>query len=161
MQGLGRNRRSFYILYGESLNLEINPEKKANRCAPDFVNTQTGQLADLKQQATPFFKAGKYGIDPTYAVVFNKKDKIRYRDKYPNIVICYWVNWIAVRYKLGDNKIIAKPLYGVWVADFPEFEKYLANCPIHYYRQRVNDNKGNAKESYICDIRDIVFKKIK
>lgn len=153
---------AFIRLFGKSLNLEINPEKKDNPYVPDLINIQTGQLADLKQQATPFFQAGQlYEIDPTYAVVFNEKDKIRYQKNYPNIIIYYWVNWLAVRFKMGNDEIIAKPLKGIWTTDFPKFEKYLTNCPIHYYRQRINDTQGNARGSYVCDIRNQVFKKVK
>jgi len=152
---------AFVRLYGEQLNLAINPAKEHDPYAPDLINTVTGKLGDLKFQATPFFRAQKlFGIDPTYAVVFNEKDKLRYQEKYPEITIYYWVNWIAVRYKTDWNEIKAQPLNGVWKSGFPEFNNYLAARPLHSYQQRVDDTKGNAKGSFVCDIRDEVFEKL-
>ncbi|WP_160139994.1 hypothetical protein [Chryseobacterium sp. c4a] len=152
---------AFVRLYGDTLNLAMNPEKKVNPYAPDLINTTTGQLGDLKFQATPFFKAkNKYKTDPTYAVVFNEKDKLRYETKYPDLIIYYWINWIAITFKMGATEIIAQPLHGVWKTDFKRFQTYLLQCPIHYYQQRVDDTKGNAKRSYVCDIRNEVFERL-
>lgn len=152
---------AFVRLYGNELNLAINPAKATDPYAPDLINTQTGQLADLKLQSTPFFKAQKlYGIDPTYAVVFNEKDKLRYQEKYPGITIYYWVDWKAVKFKMGANEMVVQPLYGVWKTEFKKFNSYLATCNLHYYQQRVDDTKGNAKGSYVCDIRNETFEKL-
>ena len=151
----------FVRLYGAQLNLAINPAKATDPYAPDLINTATGKLADLKMQSTPFFKAQKlYGVDGTYAVVFNEKDKLRYQEKYPDIIIYYWVNWIAVKFKMGSTETTVQPMHGVWSTALQKFLKYLETCPIHYYQQRVNDNKRNAKGSYVCDIRNEVFEKL-
>lgn len=152
---------AFVRLYGTQLHLAINPAKEHDPYAPDLIDTVTGKLADLKLQATPFFRAQKlFGIDPTYAVVFNEKDKLRYQDKYPEITIYYWVNWVAVKYKTDLNEITVQPLQGVWRSEFPKFKQYLSTSPLHYYQQRVDDTKGNAKGSYVCDIRNEVFEKL-
>ena len=61
----------------------INPEKSSNRYAPDLV--VSGLIADLKCQQTPFFKARDlYGLDPQFAVTFNRKDYLRYKEQYHN-----------------------------------------------------------------------------
>lgn len=82
---------AFVNRYGTTLDLKINPEKTINPYAPDLLVSCTN-LADLKTQNTPFFKAETlYGIDPSYAVVFNRKDAVRYYRKYPSIKIYFWV----------------------------------------------------------------------
>src|SRR5690554_6339102 len=152
---------AFIRLYGEKLGLIINPEKKENPYAPDLYNTQTNKLGDLKLQSTPFFKAQSlYNINPTYAVVFNLKDKIRYEKNYPEIDIYYWINWIALRFQMGSNDISVEPLNGVWQVEFQKFNNYLNNMSLHTYQQRITDTKGNAKSSFVCDIRDKIFKKV-
>ncbi|SHK69075.1 hypothetical protein [Epilithonimonas mollis] len=152
---------AFVRLYGEQLNLAINPAKGYDPFAPDLINTLTGRLGDLKHQATPFFKARKlFGIDPTYAVVFNEKDKLRYEEKYPEITIYYWVNWLAVKYRTEWSEITVRPLQGVWKSEFRDFNKYLSTRLLHYYQQRTDDTKGNAKGSFVCDIRNEAFEKL-
>lgn len=45
-----------------------------------------GHLVDLKCQRKPFFQAAEqYGIDPQFAVKFNEKNYLRYRERYPSI----------------------------------------------------------------------------
>src|SRR3954454_23053909 len=62
----------------------INPAKESDIYAPDLL--VEGQLADLKAQRMPFFKARElYEVDPQFAVTFNEKDYLRYRDRYPAI----------------------------------------------------------------------------
>lgn len=156
-----RIEEAFIREFGENLGLIINPEKKTNPYAPDLLNIKNGKLADLKLQSTPFFKAKSlYNIDPTYAVVFNWKDRNRYENNYPEIEIYYWINWIAITFEMGSAKISVSPLTGVWSVDFPIFLPYLNTCPLHSYQQRVDDRQGNAKSSYVCDIRKEIFKKL-
>lgn len=152
---------AFVRLYGEQLNVAINPQKKEDPYAPDLISTKNGALIDLKYQSTPFFKAGKlYGIDPTYAVVFNHKDRTRYQDAYPGIYILYWVDWKAVKFEMGNTVIEVAPLQGIYATGFSAFAKYLASCHLHEYQQRIGDMDGNARDSYVCDIRNPVFKKL-
>src|SRR3989344_8017214 len=73
------------------LSAAINPVKITNPTAPDLV--VNGRLADLKTQNTPFFTAARYGLDPRFAVTFNRKDYERYKRFYPDIDIYYWVDW--------------------------------------------------------------------
>jgi len=156
-----RIEEAFVRIFGDQLNLVINPEKKTNPFAPELLNIKTKNIGDLKFQSTPFFKAKTlYQIDPTYAVVFNLKDKNRYEQYYPNINIYYWINWIAIRFVVGSNIVNVEPLYGVWQVDFADFKEYLRTCPVHSYQQRVDDTKGNAKSSFVCDIRNEIFTRI-
>lgn len=156
-----QTEEAFVRLYGAGLGLVINPAKKDNPYAPDLVNVNNGNEADLKFQGTPFFKSfSLYGIDPTYAVVFNLKDSQRYLRHYPEIEIYFWINWQAVRFEMGRTLISVKPLNGVWMTPFRDMYNYLSICNIHSYNQRRFDRKGNAKASHVCDIRDNVFKKL-
>jgi hypothetical protein len=156
-----RVEQSFVRIHGEQLNIIINPEKTTNKYAPDLLNSKSGCLGDLKTQNTPFFRASSlFGIDPTYAVVFNLKDRNRYRELYPSIDIYYWIDWIAVKFQIGNKVTAVEPLYGVWRVNFKEFDKYLDGAPLHDYMQRRNDTQGNAKSSYVIDIRNEIFEKI-
>ncbi len=66
---------AFVNRHGEVLQIGINPEKETNPYAPDLIFHPNHKLMDLKTQNTPFFKAEKlYGIDPTHAIVFNRKN---------------------------------------------------------------------------------------
>lgn len=156
-----RVEQSFVRLHGEQLSIIINPEKDTNKYAPDLLSNQSGNLGDLKTQNTPFFKASSlFGIDPTYAVVFNLKDRNRYRELYPNIDIYYWIEWIAVKFQMGIKETTVQPLYGVWRVNFAEFDKHLEKAPLHDYMQRRDDNNGNAKSSFVIDIREKCFERL-
>jgi len=73
-----------------NLTAQINPAKKQDPFAPDIV--VQGRLADLKCQQTPFFKSDVlYGIDPQFAVTFNRKDYVRYGERYPDLIVYYWL----------------------------------------------------------------------
>src|SRR4051812_29855745 len=81
-----RVEQSFVRLHGRTLDISINPEKANNPYSPDLLNLISNVRGDLKTQNTPFFKAQDlYAIDPTYAVVFNLKDRERYLKLYPDI----------------------------------------------------------------------------
>ena len=56
--------------------LQINPEKQSNPHVIDYCWRDS--LADLKTQTTPFFTAGRYKVNPRFAVTFNRKDYERY-----------------------------------------------------------------------------------
>jgi hypothetical protein len=82
----------FIKICNERLGLKarINPDKGENSYALALI--VDGRLADLKVQNTPFFKAReKYGVDPTYAITFNRKDYNSYKSKYLDIDIYFWV----------------------------------------------------------------------
>ena len=40
----------------------------------------------------PFFRSKSlFNLVPSYAVVFKRKDVVKYNAKYPNTIICFWV----------------------------------------------------------------------
>lgn len=151
----------FVERWGNELGYDINPGKKQSRYVPDLINLNNGLLADLKVQNTPFFKSEKlFGIPPTYAVVFNLKDKLHYAADYPNIEILYWVDWKAVRAIIGDKMYSVSEFRGVFKTTFVELNKHLTDANLHIYQQRIFDDKGNARSSYVVDIRLDIFQQI-
>lgn len=151
---------AFVNKYGTKLNLIINPEKVENPYAPDLLYNNT-QIADLKTQNTPFFKAQSlYNIDPSYAVVFNRKDAVRYYKYYKEILIYFWVEWHSVRFVMGRFESEVDYINGVWRIQFKDLLELIKVAPKHEYQQRKNDQKGNAKSSFVLDIRNDAFTKI-
>jgi hypothetical protein len=133
---------------------KINPAKQHDPYAPDLV--VNGQLADLKCQRTPFFKAqALHNVDPQFAVTFNHKDYVRYRRLYPGIVIYFWVDWKELEKIVRGIKYTVQPMLGVWRVPFTNLatriEQNLSDS--HTYQRRITDTQGNARESYVFDIR--------
>lgn len=151
---------AFISRFGEKLDLQINPEKISNPYAPDLIYKEE-ELADLKTQNTPFFKAKQlYGIDASYAVVFNRKDAIRYYRSYPEILIYFWVEWHSVKFKMGNYTNEVEYVSGVWRIEFKDLLELIKKAPLHEYQQRKDDQKGNARSSFVLDIRDEHFEKV-
>lgn len=149
----------FVRRYGGRLGVIINPEKERNKYAPDLRSG--GRLGDLKTQNTPFFQAQpRYSIDPQYAVVFNEKDRERYRRYYPAIDIFFWVDWLAVRFESGGAVITVRPMTGVWLIPFEQLDALLETAPLHTYQQRKDDRKGNAKSSYVISLQHGEFRQV-
>lgn len=159
---IGAGKEEVFVRkYGELLGLAIHPDKKYNPYGPDLINLKNGKPADLKTQNTPFFQAGKrFGMDPQFTVVFNHKDRIRYKEKYPNIEIYFAVDWQAITFKSEYKTITVNPMQGLWYINFQKLNEVLEKAPLHNYQQRVNDKKGNAKGSYIVSLADQKFKKL-
>ncbi|WP_343704062.1 hypothetical protein [Chitinophaga sp.] len=156
----GESKEQAFVRRYVSLGYKMNPEKESNEYAPDLIST-TNVLTDLKSQHSPFFKAGeRYGIDPNFAVVFNVKDKVRYKKEYPDIDILYYVDWIAVRANIYGKSYEVQPLIGVYRISFQDFLPILDGAPVHEYIQRKGDLRGNAKDSYVLDIRDPAFERL-
>lgn len=114
--------------------------------------------SDLKSVQTPLFKAQElFGIDPQYAVTFNKKDAMRYRDKYPNIIVVFDINWKETEVNLGGTIYRVNPMH-ITVAGFlSDIRRAIVKSGKHtiQYKRRVHDELGNAKESYVFDSRDL------
>lgn len=125
----------------------INPDKMRDKYAPDLV--VGGFLADLKTQNTPFFTADRYGLDPQFAVTFNRKDRDRYRDRYPRLHIYFWIEWQTL--KLGRSSI--RYFAGIFGIPFPRLEPILNAAPEHFYSRRAGESGTNAKSSFILDVR--------
>ena len=114
-----------------------------------------------KQQNTPFFKSNSlYKINPTYAVVFNRKDAVRYWQKYRDIIIYFWVEWHSVKFIMGNFEQNVEYINGVWRIPFGDLVSILKTAPEHSYQQRKNDTKGNAKSSFVLDIRNPLCEKV-
>lgn len=151
---------AFVNRYGSDIQVQINPEKATNPFAPDLLY-KSSYLADLKTQNTPFFKAQQlYGIDPSYAVVFNRKDAARYFKHYPNIIVYFWVEWHSVRFVMGSFSTEVEYINGVWRIDFKDLLELIKVAPEHSYQQRRYDQKGNAKSSFVLDIRNAKFTRV-
>jgi hypothetical protein len=133
---------------------EINPAKAADPYAPDLL--VEGHLADLKCQRTPFFKARElHGVDPQYAVTFNRKDVERYSAQYPSIDIYFWIHWQETMRVIGGKTLSVNPIAGVWRASFATIRHLveLRSVRSHDYLHRLFDDAGNARSSYVFDVR--------
>jgi hypothetical protein len=138
------------------LTAAINPAKQHDRYAPDIV--VQGKIADLKCQQTPFFKARVlYNLDPQYVVTFNRKDYLRYQRRYPSIDIYFWLDWQVRQMQIGQSTFTVQALAGVWRAPFARLARLIEtnNAPLHAYQRRRDDLQGNAKESYLVDVRTL------
>lgn len=157
----GESMEQSFVRRFPELGFRINPEKDTNPYAPDLINVTSKNRADLKGQHSPFFKAGDlYGVEPTYAVVFNLKDKQRYEKHYPEIDIVYYVDWLPIKADIYGKIYHVEPLKAVYITPFEKLNQLLNQSPLHSYQQRRHDNKGNAKESFVIDIRNEIFKKL-
>ena len=127
---------------------QINPEKAHDKTAPDLV--VEGSLADLKTQNTPFFMAGRYGIDPRFAVTFNRKDYQRYKTLYPEIVIYFWLDWKQTQWKNSQVEYLG----GIFRLPFRDVVALIEKgAPEHTYMHRRGPEDTNAKSSFLFDIR--------
>lgn len=136
------------------LDARPNPQKAHDPFAHDLYVGDS--RAELKHQTTPFFTAGvKYAFEPRFTVTFNKKDLHRYHETYPALQVYYWVNWEQTELHLHGTRYNVLPLHGVWLAPLPSIIDSLQarQPPLHPYKRRVDDDKGNAKSSYLLDLR--------
>lgn len=133
----------------------INPAKEINKYTHDlYLQVQS----DLKTVRTPFFKAMiHHNIDPQYAVTFNKKDALRYSDQYPNILVVFDVKWESdscVKV-IGGQEYRVEPMHLIaagFLSDIARAIEADGNQVIEYMF-REDDKRGNAKESYVFDVR--------
>lgn len=148
--GASREVALVRILRSLGIEASINPSKVEDPTAPDLI--VSGELADVKCQRTPFFKAKElYGIDPQFAVTLNRKDIERYQSQFPSITIYFWVDWETLRW--GPYRV--KPMFGIWRATLPQIIQMLtAGIESHSYRRRITD-AINARESYVLDLRQM------
>lgn len=156
-----RSELIFVNKYGKQFSLGINPEKEFKNSAPDLINTATGVLGDLKEQNTPFFRCGKKDgkLDPRYTVSFNVDDYNKYA-KYDQFEVYFWVCWKAVKFVDPYLIIDVEPLEGIWKVDLPGLACLVDVAHKHDYLQRINDENGNSKDSYLLDLRSKKFVQI-
>ena len=119
----------------------MNPAKGQDKFAHDLI---MGVPADLKSCRTPWREsASLFGIDSDYAVSLNDKDVVRYRELYPTINIIFDVAY--PNYK-------ATHMTDIW-----RILRIIDACEAHRheYKNRINDTAGNAKISWIFDVRNL------
>jgi hypothetical protein len=151
-----KNEDDFVNLVAPKLGLkaEINPEKETNPFAPDLIVNE--KLADLKCQQTPFFKSNVfYKIPNQYAVTFNHKDYVNYSEKYPDITIYYWIDWQLLSKTIRGETFTVEPMSGIWRVHFSRIKAMIETqkTNLHTYLRRTEDSVGNAKDSYVFDLR--------
>ena len=61
---------------------------------------------------------------------------------------------------MGNFEQEVKYINGVWSIKFIDLVELLKVAPEHHYQQRVSDKKGNAKSSFVLDIRNPNFNKL-
>lgn len=134
------------------IKIEINPEKIKNKYAPDLIIND--KITDLKTQFAPFFKSYLYGCDPQFTFSFDKKDFVRYKEKYPEIYIMVWFQHRELKKKIYGKWYSVKYHGGIYCASFEKICRLIESSPLHSHMNRTTDNKGNAKENYLLDIQD-------
>jgi len=119
--------------------VKINPKKKADKYSHDF---RLNVGADLKTITTEWKHSEKmFGIPYPYAISINEKDLCRYMDLYPNILLVLDIQFEKIKtVKWVDVKRLANLA-----------RKGIAKR--HEYKNRVDDKQGNAKASYVYDMR--------
>ncbi len=144
-------------MYELGMSSYMNIEKRQNKYAHDmFAVFQS----DLKTVRTPFFKAQEmYGIDPQYAVTINQKDIERYKKLYPNIIVIFDVLWDRTncRKELDGKVYSVEPMhktYAGFIHDIRTAVMATGSKKVEY-QGRVGDTNGNAKVSYVFDVRKL------
>jgi hypothetical protein len=135
--------------------LEVNPEKLHNIYTADLLVNGLYK-GDLKTQDTPFFKSfEKYGIDPQWAITYNLKDAVRYKEIYTNNRIPLVIFFDLKRKEEENYGVKIKPMRAVFATMAKNIEDIISEgkTPLHVYSKRRGDNSGNAKESFVFDAR--------
>lgn len=133
----------------------LNPAKEADPYTHDLIVTFP---SDLKTVRTPLFKAKQlYGIDPQYAVTFNRKDMRRYIERYPNIIVIFDVKWESCEATIGGQRYKVDDMHRIHAGFLSEIQQaiLLDGSHLHTYQRRVDDEEGNAKQSWVFDVRKL------
>lgn len=144
--------RKFVAWATQTLGLDVcmNPAKNGDPYTYDLLLDR--KPADLKTVRTPFYLARDlYGLDPQYTVTFNHKDGQRYRKNYPDISIMFDVVFDGSPHQMG----CVQPMRLVAVGTLNQVAQAITDSGYHRhgYQQRINDTQGNAKESWLLDVR--------
>lgn len=114
--------------------------------------------SDLKSVTTPLFKAQElFGLDPQYTVTFNHKDGKRYSTLYPNIIVFFDVNWAVTSKRIGQKVYEVAPMHETYAGFLSDIGRAIRACGTKSvaYQQRVDDTAGNAKSSWVFDVRHL------
>ena len=143
--------------FGFDMGLRINPEKLHNPYAIDLIEQETGKKVELKNRRTAFYKSHQlYGIDPNYCVLINHKDIVNYRANHPDIDVIFWVYWSAETAKQWWKYGVEAQHY-ILKIPFRSLDEMCQESALHEYKDRVDDNRGNAKRSYVLSSLDPRF----
>ncbi len=138
------------------LTAVINPAIARDPYAPDLM--VDGLAVDLKCQTTPFFRAESfYNVPVRTAVTFNRVDYERYRKEHPAIDLIWWVHWDQLAMRFRDGTVVrTPPLSGVWRVSFDAVAQNIdhGRYRLHEYIHRRNDIRGNARDSFVLDLRE-------
>lgn len=137
----------------------INPEKEDNPTAIDLIIKSKKEeiLTELKPQFTPFFMSKElYKIENNFAFAFNVKDYEEYKQLNNDEYIIFWLYWIYQKKEINNKKYRIIPMCGLWACKIKTLIKFIDNnnIPVHEYKRRIDDIKGNAKNSFIFDVRN-------
>jgi hypothetical protein len=117
--------------------LKLNPEKESDKTANDLI---ARFRADLKTVRTVFKTADRYGLDPKFTIAINRKDVEHYVKRYPNILIIFDIDIDGFQ--------------GVKIATLDRLLRIIYfGTPEHSYIHREKDDQGNAKSSFLFDLR--------
>lgn len=143
------------------MDVTVNPDKVADKFTFDLLFN--GKPADLKTVRTPFYLAQQmFGLDPQYTVTFNDKDAKRYRELYPDITVIFDVWFDSSTYQRpGEEPIFIQPMhlvaYGPLDGDRRSVSRAIVDSGYHrhHYNARAFDTAGNAKSSWLLDVRKL------
>jgi len=132
------------------MDIIINPAKTAEPWAHDLI--VYGKPGDLKRQSTPFYTAGRYGMDPRFTVAFNVKDLTNYMMNYDrDFVVLFWLDWgVDLQERFG---VEVEGMCGIWQTTIGAIDA-MTDAPMHVYKNRgEGDEEHNATESILLDVR--------
>jgi len=118
--------------------ISMNPNKHEDPYTHDFVGIVPIDLKSIRESWRKSLEL--FGIPSMYAISINTKDLIRYSTLYPNIIVLLDVEWS-----------------GIYMLTMPRAKALVSSGKAvkHEYKNRKDDAKGNAKTSYIFDLRDL------
>jgi hypothetical protein len=136
---------------------EINPAKAEDPYTHDLM---VRVVSDLKAVRTPLFMARElYRLDPQYTVTLNVKDYDRYADLYPDIVVIFDVLWAEDNIEREFNGTLyrVEPMHATYWGFLSHIADAITTCGNHKhtYQRRLDDTDGNAKWSWVFDVRKL------
>jgi hypothetical protein len=131
----------------------INPQKRKTPYVHDgFISLPL----DVKSVRTPLFKSRPlYGIEPEHVVTLNLKDVERYAEHYPMIVIAFVVRWEKQSKQFNATTYKVDAVDGIWLAPLQQILQMRDQLQVIEYARRVDDQAGNARDSYVIDLRSL------
>jgi hypothetical protein len=151
--GIKTEARFLQTLWKHGIDAIINPAKREDPTAHDL--SLIAWPGDLKTVETPLFKAqALYDSDPQYTVTLNVRDVEEYDVYNPHIMLFFHLLWEKETEKvIGSTRYSVKPMQGVWMVWLPMFHVFSEQMPVINYQRREDDQNGNAKNSYVFDVR--------